>query len=167
MKKRMLYPMLGTALGAGAIIGSMLVRYFTTNLHPRVSHFMTYEVVANFYFYVYMGGGTTVVLMFSGFFIGKLQDGLIDKNRQLDLANQDLNELLHLHAESEGKYRQAIDQASDAILFVEIETAKFLQTSSRTIRTLRVVGSPSGGRTDLTQTQRTPRTKLSSRSAAM
>ena len=131
MKKRMLYPMLGTALGAGAIIGSMLVRYFTTNLHPSVSHFMTYEVVAHFYFYVYMGGGTTVVLMFSGFFIGKLQDGLIDKNRQLDLANQDLNELLHLHAESEEKYRQAIDQASDAILFVEIETAQILDANAK------------------------------------
>ena len=73
-----------------------------------------------------MGCGAIAFLALSGFFIGKLQDCLIDQNRQLDLANQDLNQLVRLHAESQEKYRQAID----AILFMEIETAQILDANA-------------------------------------
>ena len=131
MKKRTLYPILGAMVGAGAALASILVRYFTAGGYHNPSNFITTELGANLYFYLYLISGTIAVLMLSGFFIGKLDDRLVNQNRQLDLANQDLNQLLHLHAESEEKYRQAIDQASDAILFVEIESARILDANTK------------------------------------
>ncbi|MBI1929259.1 PAS domain S-box protein [Candidatus Poribacteria bacterium] len=131
MKKRTFYPIVGAMLGTGAAVGAILARYFTADVYDAPSHFITHEIGAHLYFYLYMASGTIVVLMLSGFFIGKLQDHLIEQNRQLDLANQDLNHLLSLHAESEESYRKAIEQASDAILFVEIETAQILDANAK------------------------------------
>ncbi len=131
MKKRTRYSILGAVLGVTATAVSILVRYFTADAPREPADFIAAEIAANFYPYLYMGFGAIALLTLSGFFIGKLQDRLIDQNRQLDLANQDLNQLLHLHAASEEKYRQAIDQASDAILFVEIETARILDANAK------------------------------------
>ena len=131
MNKRTRYSILGATLGVGATMASILVRYFTTDVPREPSDFITTEIAANLYLYLYMGFGAIALLTLSGFFIGKLQDRLIDQNHQLDLANQDLNQLLRLHAASEEKYRQAIDQASDAILFVELETARILDANAK------------------------------------
>ena len=133
MKKRTLYPILGASLGLGVAVASILVRYFTADIPYEPSHFVTTEIGANLYFYLYMGCGAIAFLALSGLFIGKLQDRLIDQNRQLDLANQDLNQLVRLHAESQEKYRQAIDQAIDAILFMEIETAQIVDANAKAV----------------------------------
>jgi PAS domain S-box-containing protein len=133
MKKQTLYPVLGAVLGAGAALLSILVRYFTDAADQLFFDFIATEIAANLYFYLYMAGGSVTILTLAGFSIGKLQDQLIEQNQELDRANQNLNQLLQLHAESEEKYQQAIDQASDAILFVAIDTAYILDANAKAI----------------------------------
>lgn len=122
-------------MGIGIIIGMVVTHYIATGIYPPMSQFIVDEIVSRLHLYVYMGISTIVILMLAGFFIGKLQDRLqdrlVEQSRSLDLANHDLNQLMHLHAESEEKYRQAIDQASDAILFVEIETGQVFDANTK------------------------------------
>lgn len=74
MKKTQLFPVVGFLMGWGAPAGALLLRSLWVRPISNPYGFLITEWSQNAFFYWYMLGGTCLVLTFTGYLLGKLQE---------------------------------------------------------------------------------------------
>ncbi|NVN97921.1 MAG: GAF domain-containing protein [Geobacteraceae bacterium] len=95
MNKKAKYLILGVILGIGAPLTWLSIKSI---FFPEPNHSLSAQLIleltsspANISLYLFMGLGTSMVMGFLGFFIGKSADELCDRALELDFLHQEVN----------------------------------------------------------------------------
>jgi len=80
MRKSYFFGILGFLLGLAAPLGAILLLWFSPHPSLRLPSFFIEEWRDNIFFFTYMLVGTSLVFALFGFFIGRQEDSLANKN---------------------------------------------------------------------------------------